>query len=151
MLKANTLKQITQISLLRGKSSFQTQSIRKAFSSVEHLESVTRKLVDTAVKTSNLQEKDAKFNEFSQKIWKVYESEMQRGENSKRRDQEFSLTTITSRTPLKDTLRIYEAFQGEGFDDDHVTASISQVAKVLRIFQEKPSYYHDLKVIYLQF
>ena len=146
MLRSHTLKKLTNLSLIRGRSHILHPWIMTHFSSIEQIESNARKVMETATKATNNQDKEKIFKDFCEKIWKVYEYEEMRRTSAQKRDKEFSLATMTSRTPLKDSLRIYEAFQREVFDDEHLAASISQLAKVVRVFEEKPSYYHDLTV-----
>ena len=146
MLKGRVFKNWNLLSLAKGNKNFGLTKASRPFSTLDKIQEGSRRIVSDALAQTEAEDQNRKFNEFCQTLWKVYEYENKRVKDAERRDKEFLLTAMTSYTPLKDTLRIFEAFSKEGFDDEHLASCLSQVAKVLRIFSEKSSFYHDITV-----
>ncbi len=86
-----------------------------------------------------------KFDQFCARLYEIYEKEQLRKENAEKRNNEFLITSISSRNPIRDGMKVYRAYQ-VGFDDEHLASSIEHVAKLWRVFSDKPTYYADLSV-----
>jgi len=86
-----------------------------------------------------------KFDQFCARLYEIFENEQLRKENAEKRNNELLITSLASRNPIRDAMKIYRAYQ-IGFDDENVATSIEHVARLCKVFGDKQTYYADLSV-----
>jgi len=106
-------------------------------------DSKTTQLIRDSLDQTQKDFEKEKFDQFCNRLYEIYEKEQLRKENADKRNNEFLITSISSRNPIRDAMKIYRAYQ-IGFDDENVAASIEHVAKLCKVFGDKQTYYADL-------
>jgi len=146
MLRKLTLAKAIRNSSFHKQRNPQTSPLSYQFASLLTREQEkAREVIKRSVDQEKQDVEKERFDDFCKKLYEIYEKEEQRKENIKKRDNEFLITALTSKFPVREAMKTYRVYQ-VGFDDEHLAASLDHLAKLFKIFSNKKIYYSDLTV-----
>ena len=123
------------------------QSNKFATFKLSDVEEKTKKVAEKALINEKKEISERKVEIFAQNLNHVYRLEKKRKRRAKDRNKEFFIKSLTSKTPVKDTLKLFENYQVHDFDDENLASCLTFLAKILKVNGDLAPNYMDHTVI----
>lgn len=93
------------------------------------------------------EKEEREFAAFCENLSNAYIKEQERKERFTKRDNDFKLVVMASKTPIRDSLKLYTTYNKFGFDEDLLADSFGNLAVAFLLRGRVQPGSHDISVI----